>query len=56
MVPKEDGRVVTTVWAGDPHVPGHSGKEEQPSGTSVSMDRKSHSGLTRGLPLQHLAK
>lgn len=56
MVPKEKDTVVTTVWAGDPHVLGHSGKEEQPSGMSISMDRKSHSALKQGLPLQHLAK
>lgn len=56
VVPKEDDRVVTTAKAGHPHVPSHSGKEEQPGGTCVSTHRKSHSALTRGLPLQHLAK
>lgn len=28
VVPKENDTAVTTVLAGDPHVPGHSGKEE----------------------------
>lgn len=48
--------MVATAWAWELCVPGPPGKDEQPSGTSVNMDRNSHSALTRGLPLQHLPK
>lgn len=51
VVTGQGDRVMATAWAWEPHVPGSPGEEEQPSGTSMNMDRNSHSALTWGLSL-----